>query len=145
MTSGSAADVVRRFFDAANARHMGRALEVLDPDVEWHTTRELPGGGVYHGPRAVERVLRDQAEMIRDFSAEPEELFLVGDQVVAYVRLRGFAHESDFEIDMKVGQIWTVKEGRIVRFRAYVDRDEAVAAATKEASGEGAATIEAES
>ena len=138
MSVASPIEVVRGFFEAANARDVQRASALLDPAVEWSTTRELPGGGVHHGPAAVERVLCDQAEMLRDLRAEPERLFNVGEQVVAYVRLRGYTHDSDFEIDMAVGQIWTVREGRVARFRAYLEREEALAVAKHEDAGVGA-------
>ncbi len=127
--------VVERFFDAAARRDTDAMRELTDPDVEWHTTRELPGGGVFRGQAAVEEVLRDQADTFDDFSVEPEQVREVGEQVVVFARLSGRIKGTGHAVEQPVGQVWTVRDGRVVRFRAYLDREEAMRVAQEEMTG----------
>jgi ketosteroid isomerase-like protein len=104
------------------------------PDAEWHTMRELPGGGVRRGREAVARELRDQQEAFGDFDAKIEDLRAIGDQAVTRLVLRSVTRGASVAVDMRVGNIWSFKEGKIYRVRAFRDPAEAVAVAEAEAA-----------
>jgi len=96
--------------------------------------RELPGGGVRRGREAVLKELQDQWDAFGNFEAEIEELRAVGDQAVTRLVLRSTPREASTPIETRVGNIWTFKEGKIYRARAFRDPAEAVAVAEAEAT-----------
>jgi ketosteroid isomerase-like protein len=131
-------DIVRQFVaDLRRSRNDPRlSRETIErcfhPDAEWHTMRELPGGGVRRGREAVLRELRDQREAFGDFDAEIEDLRAIGDQAVTRLVLRSVTRGASVSVDMRVGNIWSFKEGRIYRVRAFRDPAEAIAVAEAE-------------
>jgi ketosteroid isomerase-like protein len=133
-------DTVRAFLQAAREHHRDLATvrsvieETFTPDAEWHTMRELPGGGVRRGRDAIAAELADQWNMFDDFTGDLEELRAVGDQAVTRLVLRTRARGGAAEITIRVGNIWTFRDGKILRVRAFRDPDEAVAVAEAEAA-----------
>lgn len=104
------------------------------PDAEWHTMRELPGGGIRQGREAVMKELQDQWSAFGDFDAEIEELRAIGDQAVTRVVLSSTTRGTRTPVETRVGNIYSFKEGRIYRVRAFRDPAEAVAVAEAEAA-----------
>jgi ketosteroid isomerase-like protein len=133
-------DIVRQFFSDLRASENDTELvrEMIErsfhPDAEWHTMRELPGGGVRRGREAVMKELEDQWNAFGSFDAEIEDLRAVGDQAVTRLVLRSTPREASASIETRVGNIWTFKEGKIYRARAFRDPAEAVAVAEAEAA-----------
>ena len=131
-------DTVRQFFAGLRDGKHDPALirETIErcfhPDAEWHTMRELPGGGIRRGRDAVQKELRDQSSAFEDIEAELEDLRGVGDQAVARVVLRNRPHGSSVAFESRVGNIYTFRDGKIVRVRAFRDPEEAVAIAEAE-------------
>jgi ketosteroid isomerase-like protein len=104
------------------------------PDAEWHTMRELPGGGVRRGRPAVLKELQDQWNSFGEFDAEIEDLRAVGGQAVTRSVLRSTPRGASTSVETRVGNIWTFKEGKIYRARAFRDPAEAVSVAEAEAA-----------
>jgi ketosteroid isomerase-like protein len=63
-----------------------------------------------------------------DQSGEPEELIEEGGRILVAARMRARAGGSGIELDQVVYHLFTVKGSRAVRFAAYIDRREALAA-----------------
>jgi ketosteroid isomerase-like protein len=63
-----------------------------------------------------------------DQSGEPEELIEAGDRILVAARMRARARGSGIELDQVVYHLFTVNGSRAVRFAAYIDRREALAA-----------------
>jgi ketosteroid isomerase-like protein len=133
-------DIVREFITGLRRSRNDSKLsrETIErwfhPDAEWHTMRELPGGGIRRGREAVLQELRDQREVFGDFDAEIEDLRAIGDQAVTRLVLRSVSRGASIAVDTRVGNIWSFKEGTIYRVRAFRDPDEAVAVAEAEAA-----------
>jgi ketosteroid isomerase-like protein len=53
----------------------------------------------------------------------------VDDKVVVVVFQRGVGRTSGVPVERRVGQMWTVRDGRAVRWQIFKDREEALAAA----------------
>jgi ketosteroid isomerase-like protein len=133
-------DIVREFFAGLRASWNDTALmrETVERsfhrDAEWHTMRELPGGGVRRGREAILQELQDQRNAFGHFEAEIEDLRPVGAQAVTRSVLRSTLRGASRPVETYVGNIWTFKEGQIYRARAFRDPDEAVAVAEAEAA-----------
>jgi ketosteroid isomerase-like protein len=124
-------EVVTATYDAWNAGEWG--LERFHPHVEW----ELTGKGALDqaGPMRGRDALLDY--WWRFWGAwkpgarwEIEEMRRLGDeQVLACGRLRAVGRSSGVEVSVRFSQLWTVREGLIVRLLICDDRATALKAA----------------
>jgi uncharacterized protein len=121
-------ETVRRLYDAFSTGDFARALEQAEPDFEWvPPERDIQGPA--QGRDELQRLLRNQEEAYEEFRIEAEELTDHGDQVVAFIRIRGRGRSSGVEFDIRAATVWTFDNGRLVRGKVYPDRDEALEAA----------------
>jgi uncharacterized protein len=109
------------------------ARDVLDPEIEWEwsaSMMDVVGGQrvTYSGLEGVEWAIRDWFEAWDWFWVEAEELIPVGDEVVASVRRHGCPKGSDLDVETTAAEVWTMRDGRAIRFKAYDDRQDALAA-----------------
>jgi ketosteroid isomerase-like protein len=61
----------------------------------------------------------------RPFRIEAEELIQKGDRILALIHWRGRGKGSGVEVDDRGAHLWTFREGQVVRYDTYRDRDEA--------------------
>ena len=119
-------DVTTRF--ATGDRESWR--EVLAEDVIWDTSATtLPQAGVYEGHSGVERYFIDWLGTWENPVYENVEIIDAGDSVVVVFRLAGRGKASSVETEATFFGVYEVKDGRIVRFRQYETREEALEAA----------------
>ena len=64
-----------------------------------------------------------------EFEAHSEEILGAGDKVVVVVFQRGIRKASGAAVERRVGQVWTVREGKAIRWQVFKDRAEALEAA----------------
>ena len=64
-----------------------------------------------------------------DYEVMPEEFVDSGDRVVATVHLRGRGRGSGVEIDARFYEVYTLRDGKIVRMDQFTERSEALEAA----------------
>jgi ketosteroid isomerase-like protein len=60
---------------------------------------------------------------------EPQEFIEAGDSVIAVITFRGSGKLSGVEVNMEVFQLWTFRDGTVVRGQGFSDREEALEAA----------------
>ena len=121
-------EIVRRLYEAMNAGELEATSELIHPDAEW-----IPDSRVGEGPvRGRENVIRfftDRAEMFDEFRTEPERFWETGDKILVFVRVTGRGGASGAEFDIRIGHLWTLRDGVVVRGEGYGNRDEALEAA----------------
>jgi ketosteroid isomerase-like protein len=118
-------DAVRAFIDGFNEQDFDVFLSVLDPEVELHTLKLGRITGHEEARRwATKRPGGLQQQLVI------EDLLRGGDQVVALLRQQ-WHWEDGGEIaeENEVAALFTLREGRIVRWRPFTDRAEALRAA----------------
>jgi ketosteroid isomerase-like protein len=128
--SGQSVEVVRQLVGAFNRRDLAAMTQWFAPEVEWEPV----------GPAAVERALyRGRDEVSSAFAAawETWEVFHVeesevrdpGDSVVwlGHARMRGAT--SHVEFDQAFALHFLVRGVKVVRFRGFLTRQEALEAA----------------
>ena len=122
-------EIVRRMFDAFTGGDAAAALAAFDPEIEWDTTRIVPDGDVYHGHEGVARFFRRWLGTWEESAQELKELIDAGHQVIAAIRESGRGKGSGVEVEVERFDVYSLRDGKIVRYRWYRDRAEALEAA----------------
>lgn len=114
------AKVVANVYDAF-ARGDVQALSVLfDPRVQVRQSPLLPWGGVYQGYPGIMRFGAKLLEHVES-RVDVDEYLEAGEQVVVIGHTRGRVRATGKEFDIRVVQVWSLKDGRVVRFESYSD------------------------
>src|SRR6185437_1773423 len=121
-------DLARRGYEAFARGDLDAAIEFMHPEIEAHDPRELPDAAIYRGREAVRRDWEQTSALFEDFSIDVEKSFDRGDEVVVFLRFRGRARESNTEVEAPVAHVWTIRDGKAVRLRQFLDRAEALEA-----------------
>jgi ketosteroid isomerase-like protein len=119
----SSVAIVRRSYEAFARKDMDGVLGDMHPDIEWHQAQGLPHGGLYRGLDEVKRNIFDPLddEWWDEFSAEPDEFLDAGDHVVVLGRYRGRAKRTGKPLDVPFVHVWSLEEGKAIRFRQFLD------------------------
>ena len=113
-------EIVRRFL----AAEMDEALALADPGIVWNPIEESPEQG-HDAVRA--SAVRWKSEW-DDYELIPEDFADMGDCVLATVRLRGRGRGSGIEVDARFFDLYTLRDGKIIRMDQYAEESEALAA-----------------
>jgi ketosteroid isomerase-like protein len=107
---------------------MEDALRGLGDDFEW-VVPDHPEGAVRHGADSVIEFFREWAEPWDDLELDWQIHEAGADRALAIIDMRGRGRASGVPAEMRVGQLWTSRDGRVVRMEMYTDVDEALRAA----------------
>jgi ketosteroid isomerase-like protein len=99
------------------------AGHLIDPDLEYVNPPYAVEPGVRHGRTTLAKI----RDVYPDFRVEPERFVDAGEHVVVIGVVRGTS-ASGVEAQWRQGYVWTVREGRVVRFRWFNQPSEALAA-----------------
>lgn len=70
------------------------------------------------GRDSFERFLRGWIESFDGFQVEPEQVIERDDRLIAVVHQSGRGRASGVQVDARLAHVWTVKEGRAIRWEA---------------------------
>jgi ketosteroid isomerase-like protein len=118
---------IQELYRAQDRRDLKSVLMLMAPEVEIIQSEELPWGGHFQGHEGVRKFLSTLTEHV-DSRVLIERFIDAGDRVVAVGRTAGKARKSQLEFDVPVVHVWTLSEGRIVRFEPYIENDTMLAA-----------------
>ena len=109
---------------------MDALLALLDPGIEFHIAPGLGYAGTYHGHDGFRQGLGGWLEAWEDFTIDSAELEPVGERhVVCDVQQSGRGQGSGVEVEMRLGYMYELRAGRVVRLHVLPDHDAALAAA----------------
>jgi len=114
-------EVIRSIYRAWSGNESARDL--IDPALEYVN----PSYAVESGTRHDRGALREIRKVYPDFRVEPERFVDGGEDVVVIGVARGRS-ASGLETQWRQGYVWTVRDGRAVRFRWFNDPKEALEA-----------------
>ena len=104
--------------------------EYFDPAVVWDTSAtEMPSAGVYHGHEGMEEFFRDWLPTWKDLEVATREYIDAGESVVVVFRQTGTGQSSGVRIAQDFFAVYDLKDAKVVRYRQYESRDEALEAA----------------
>ena len=125
--SESDVDLVRQIYEEFN-RTLELPRSVLSPDVEWQPPGDEPDNGLRRGPDAVTRYVREWASTFDDYHCDVQDMIERGDRVVVPVVLHGRIGDRGHELSIQLTQVWTIRDGEVVRVCEYRTKEEALAA-----------------
>jgi ketosteroid isomerase-like protein len=116
-------DLVRRSYEAFARDDLDAVTADMADDIEWHQAQGLPHGGLYTSLEEVRRHVFDPLddEWWDEFDAAPEEFVDAGEEVVVIGRYTGRAKGTGRRLDVPFVHLWTVRNGKAVRFRQFLD------------------------
>jgi ketosteroid isomerase-like protein len=115
-------DLVRSVYEAFATGDVPSVLAALDPQIEWIEAEGFPTAGTYRGPEAVvSGVLGPLTTEWQGFSVVPNEFIDGGDTIVALGRYAGSFKGTGKAMSCDFAHVWTLRDGKAVRFRQYVD------------------------
>jgi uncharacterized protein len=118
--------LLRDAYDAFNRGDIAKAVEELDPAIEWTAPASFPGGGTYHGREGVSQYLTQSRAGWAEGRSEPEKFIATRDRVVVFVHARMRMKGSSDWREVRLADVYTFRNGRPVSMRAFADRKEAL-------------------
>jgi hypothetical protein len=113
-------ETVRQFYAALGSGDAPRALGLMAADIEWNTMWHYKVQG--RGPqRVAEGLLMPLMKEWREFKLVATDFITEGDTVVSLGRFTGTHGTTGKLADAGYAHIWNVANGRITRFRQFID------------------------
>jgi ketosteroid isomerase-like protein len=116
-------EALERGYAALNRGDLSVVVDLLDPDIEWHEPGWSPEAGTHRGRDTFERFFRGWLESFEGFRVEPERVVQRGDRLIAVVRQTGTGRSSGVQVETRLAHVWTVANGKAVRWEAVPDPD----------------------
>lgn len=128
--------VVQRGHEARTTGRIGDWLETLDPDIEWDISGYPVAGFPQRGRGRNEFVAHVSKywSLWNDYSQNVTEMIDAGDNVVVVLREHARLRNSDADLEREVAAVWTMENGKRVRFRAFATREDAMRAVGESSS-----------
>jgi ketosteroid isomerase-like protein len=121
--------LVRAVYAALSRGDIEAALAWGAPDAVHDWSRSIgPYRGVYEGFEALRTFWTEFRNAVEDVTFDVEETVEVGLNVIAMVRVRIRGRGSGAEAVGRGAHLWTVKDGKVVRFVLFQDKPEALEA-----------------
>jgi SnoaL-like domain len=125
MSDGSV-ERLRGLYEVFNARDIEAMIPYFDSSIEFHSTFAAVGA-VYHGHDGLRTWHRDIEEAwAGTIRLEPEAYFDLTEHTLAFGYIHGRGQQSGVEVAMPVAQVARWREHRIVFFKSYAHREDAL-------------------
>lgn len=118
-------EIVRRSYE--NWRREGEIR--AHPDLVWDVSRlGWPGQQIYSGPEGANEFNAEWAEAWVDWELEVEDCVDFGERVVAIINSRARSKTTGLPVDMRLAQVWSLRDGLAFRMKMYASVTEALEA-----------------
>jgi ketosteroid isomerase-like protein len=127
-------EVVRRFYERWGfyerwAGDESGLIELMDPEIVYINPAGAVEPGIRQGRDAFMRAVEKVFEGWETWEMEPEQFTPVGDQVAVVVRYRARGRGSGVEVVGRESALWTLRDGKVVRYAWFHEPDDALEAA----------------
>ena len=120
-------EVLRRTYAALTRRDLVALEELADPDFEMDLTERVLNPATYHGAEGLLRFLGEIDELWASMDIDVERVIERGDELLAVLMVTLTGRGSGVEMESRIAQRWTLRDGRLLRMKLYGDADAAVA------------------
>lgn len=122
-------EIVRRANAAFNSGDTERVLALMHPDFETAVGPELSvEPDTYRGHDGIRRYFNSFRDAMDEIRFRPESFRETGASVVVAVRLSAKGRSTGIMVEQRLGQVWTIRDGKAIAVRSYVSYREALQA-----------------
>ena len=121
-------EVIRGMFEAWNRRDFAAAQAAWAPEIEIEMSVGGIIDGTYRGYEGLAEVMHFWGAFT-EFRSDVREVRPVRDKVFITAHHFGRGKSSGIDVEMENWQVFTLREGRIVRYEVYAHRQKALEAA----------------
>ncbi len=115
-------NLIKNLYQAFAAGDIPAVLQSFDENIEWTEAEGFPYGGTYRGGEAIlDNVFMKLATEWNDFKAEPDEFLDAGERIVALGNYSGSYKATGKSMNAPFAHVWTLEDGKIVKFVQYTD------------------------
>ena len=122
----AATDVLREFFAAVNRNDMLAVTRDFDPQIVRIEPEGFPTAGTYRGVAEVQEHIRKGRGSWAEGTCEPEGYFENGEKVVVHLHVRVRLNDATEWIDGRFADGFVVRKGKIVEYRTFGERADAM-------------------
>ena len=113
--------VVRSAYEAFRRGDVQAVFGLLHPEIEFYQSKRVPWGGKYRGYEEVGYFFSKLTETVQS-RVDPDQFIDDEDgHVVAVGHTRGIVRATGREFEVPAVHVWTIEEGKAVKFEAYID------------------------
>jgi len=120
-------EVLRRTYAALTRRDFVTLEELADPEFEMDLTERVLNPATYHGAEGLLRFLGEIDELWASMDIDVERVIERGDELLAVLMVTLTGRGSGVEMESRIAQRWTLRDGRLLKMKLYGDADAAVA------------------
>ena len=115
-------EIIKSLYHAFSLGDIEAVFAILAPDVEWIESEGIPYGGTFIGHDAIMNgVFGKIGAEWENFTATVHEYIDAGDSVVTLGVDRGTYKATGKTMQAPTASVWTLKEGKVVKFVQYID------------------------
>jgi ketosteroid isomerase-like protein len=120
--------MLRLGYDAANRADWAGVFNDVDPNFELKAPDRMMAAGTYRGSAAVRQFFEDLMEPFEDVQVQPEKFFDSGDRIVVFISLRARPAGSNAVMEIRIGHLWTMRDGKMLQLEIFPERQKALEA-----------------
>lgn len=121
-----ATETLEHFFAAINRNDMQAIVRHFDAEIVRIEPEDFPTAGTYRGIPAVQEHVTKGRGSWAEGTCEPEKFLENGDKVVVYLHARVRLKDSTEWIDGRFADGFVFRNGKIVEYRSFGTRSEAL-------------------
>jgi uncharacterized protein len=121
-------ELARRTMRAISERDAAELIALSSPDVEWHSFFAMNEDGMYRGHEGARQYMKDLDDAWDIGRADVDDALSIGDVTVLVGHLRYRGRGSGVESEIRAGWMLKFRDGKVIRFRAFHDPEEALEA-----------------
>ena len=118
---GTNAQLVNDAYAAFGRGDIAAVLDLVADDVDWSSPRTLPHGGEFHGKTEVGGFFKGIGANWTALPLDVEAVGEVGNELVVAILRADGTRGSGAQQSYGAAHAFTVRNGKIIRFREYVD------------------------
>jgi ketosteroid isomerase-like protein len=120
-------EVLRRTYDALGRRDFEALQDLSNPDFEMDLTERVLNPATYRGPEGLRQFLSEIDELWASMDIAVERVIERGDELLAVLVVTLKGRGSGVEIENRIAQRWTLRDGELMHMKLQLDAEAALA------------------